>query len=477
MSKPLELHPDRLFPIEPSCRDIARGLYKEIADLPIISPHGHTDPSWFADNKPFRDAHSLFIAPDHYLLRMLYSQGLRLSDLGIAQSPQEPQEPQEKVASPRSAWQLFARHYHLFRATPTGLWLDHVFQEIFGISQRLDESTADDYYDRITDQLHHDEFRPRRIVDRFNIEFLATTEAPTDTLDFHRRIKQSDWSGRVVTSYRPDCVIDAQHHKFRASLARFAELTGEDVYCWDGYLNAHRKRRADFIQMGATATDHGHPSAQTADLDEQACRALFQRIVSQQFSTQDAELFRAQMLTEMAKMSLDDGLVLQIHPGSWRNHNAWLFQHYGSDLGADIPQRIDYTAALKPLLDRFGNRADLTVILFTLDESNYARELAPLAGIYPCLKLGPPWWFHDSPQGIRRFREQTTETAGFYNTVGFNDDTRALLSIPARHDMARRVDCGYLARLVCEHTLTESEAHDIAMQLTYQLPKSTYRVD
>lgn len=472
MSDTLELHPDRLFPVEPSCREVARNLYKEIESLPIISPHGHTDPSWFAENEPFENAHSLLIAPDHYLLRMLYSQGLSLKDLGIATS-----HAGEKAANPRIAWKHFAKHYRLFRGTPTGLWLDHVFHDVFAMSKQLQENNADDYYDSITSQLQTAQFRPRSIVDRFNIEFLATTESPVDTLEHHHKIKQSSWNGTVVTSYRPDSVVDPNHPKFIDSLARFSELTGEDVYSWTGYLNAHRKRRKDFIDVGATASDHGHPSAQTADLSQQACEELFERIISGNYSTDDAELFRAQMLTEMAKMSLDDGLVLQIHPGSWRNHNAWLFQHYGHDRGADIPQRIDYTSALKPLLDRFGNCSDLTIILFTLDESNYARELSPLAGIYPCLRLGPPWWFHDSPEGIKRFREQTTETAGFYNTVGFNDDTRALLSIPARHDMARRADCSYLARLVCEHRLTESDAHEIAIDLTYRLPKQTYRVD
>jgi len=297
-----------------------------------------------------------------------------------------------------------------------------------------------------------------------------------DALEHHRRIRESGWPGRVITTYRPDAVIDPEHEQFRTALVRFGQLTGKDVHHWKGYLQAHRIRRADFIRAGATATDHGHPTARTADLNESECERLFARVLSGTFTYEEAELFRAQMLLEMARMSLDDGLVMQIHPGSFRNHNQWLFDEYGRDKGADIPLPTDYVRALRPLLDRFGNDPRLSVILFTLDETAYSRELAPLAGHYPVLKLGPAWWFHDSPEGMRRFREQTTETAGFYNTVGFNDDTRAFLSIPARHDVARRVDCAYLAQLVAEHRLDESDAATIAADLAYHLPKRAYKL-
>ena len=470
MGQPLDLHPDRLFPADANSRSVARRLYDDVKNLPIISPHGHTDPSWFAQNNNFSDPHAVLIAPDHYLIRMLYSQGVSLSDLGIASKLSG------NSATPREGWRLFAKNHYLFRGTPTGLWLSHIFSEIFGLSEYLDASTADVYFDSISEQLTKDEFRPRQIFDRFNIEFLSTTESPIDTLQHHQRLKDSDWNGTVVTSYRPDVVVDPQQQNFRESLALLGELTGEDVYTWPGYLSAHRARRADFIALGATASDHGHPTPRTANLGSGECKALFQRILGDQVCAEDAELFRAQMLTEMARMSLDDGLVMQIHPGSFRNHNNWLAANYGPDKGADVPTRVSYTTALKPLLDCFGNNPALTLILFTLDESNYTRELAPLAGHYPCLRLGPAWWFHDSPEGIMRFREQTTETAGFYNTAGFNDDTRALFSIPARHDMSRRVDCSYLARLVCEHRLCEADAHTIAADLTYHLPKQTYRI-
>jgi glucuronate isomerase len=464
--KPLVLHPDRLFPTDPNVRAIARTLYAEIADLPIVSPHGHTDPSWFAGNAPFGNATELLLVPDHYIFRMLYSQGVPMEALGV----------RNRSVDPRAAWRLFAERYHLFRGTPSRMWLDWVFSEAFGIDVLLGADTSDLYFDTITAALATDAFRPRALFDRYRIETIATTESPLDTLEHHRTIRESDWGGNVITAYRPDPVVDPEFEGFRDNLARFSELSGEDCFSWSGYLAAHRKRRAFFAEMGATSTDHGHPTALTANLTTTKAADLFARVSKGEISAADAELFRGQMLTEMAAMSLDDGLVMQIHPGSFRNHNAQVFARFGRDKGADIPTRTDYVHALKPLLDRFGNEASLSIILFTLDESSYARELAPLAGHYPCLKVGPSWWFHDSPEGMRRFRRMTTETAGFYNTVGFNDDTRAFLSIPARHDVARRIDCGFLAELVAEHRLEDWEAADLARELTYGLVKQAYRL-
>jgi len=471
MPKPLKLDPDRLFPADPATRAIARELYVGVAGLPIVSPHGHTDPAWFASNQPWSNPTELLLAPDHYLFRMLYSQGVPLERLGVA-SRAGPSR-----TDPREAWRLFASHYYLFRGTPSRMWLDHVFAEVFEIDVLLDASTADLYYDRINSALATPEYRPRALFERFNIELLATTEGADDPLKDHAAIRGSGWGGRVITTYRPDSVVDPEHEDFQSALAKFGALSGENVTNWDGYLAAHRKRRADFRAAGGTATDHGHPTPATADLPDSENRALFDRIVSNRWSAEDAELFRAQMLTEFAAMSVEDGMVMQIHPGSLRNHNRWLYESFGRDKGADIPQRTDYVRALKPLLDRFGNEPKLSIILFTLDESTYARELAPLAGHYPCLKLGPAWWFHDSPEGMRRFREMTTETAGFYNTVGFNDDTRAFLSIPARHDVARRVDCSFLARLVAEGRIADWEASELAHQLAYDLVRRAYKLD
>jgi glucuronate isomerase len=471
MARPLELHEDRLFPADPAVRAIARELYASVAKLPIISPHGHTDPAWFATNDPFGDATELLLAPDHYLYRMLYSQGVGLEALGV------PSRRGPSAADPRQAWRIFASNQHLFRGTPSALWLGWVFKEVFGFKVALEEETADLYFDTINERLQTADFRPRALFDRFNIELLATTEGPHESLRHHHMIRESGWKGRVVTAYRPDAVIDAEHEQFGEAMERFAQLTGQDVYDWAGYLDAHRIRRAAFIDAGATSSDHGHPTAATADLSPAEAEALFHAIVSGGVTPERAELFRAQMLTEMARMSLEDGLVMQIHPGSFRNHNRLVFDGYGRDKGADIPQPTEYVRALKPLLDAHGNDPRLSIIVFTLDETVYSRELAPLAGHYPCLKLGPAWWFHDSPEGMRRFREQTTETAGFYNTVGFNDDTRAFLSIPARHDLARRADCAFLARLVSEHRISLEDARETAVDLAYRLPKKAYKLD
>ena len=438
--------------------------------LPIISPHGHTDPAWFAHNAPFANPTELLLAPDHYLYRMLYSQGIALESLGVASRAGV------STADPREAWRTLANHWHLFRGTPSAGWLNQTFAHVFGIDVVLGPDTADRYYDTIAAALATPAFRPRALFERFNIEVLATTESPVDTLEHHHAIRASGWRGRVISAYRPDPVIDAEHELFRTALSRFGEMSGEDVLSWKGYLSAHRKRRAAFIEIGTTSSDHGHVTAATADLSPNEAEQLFQRIVGNTFDARDAELFRAQMLTEMARMSLDDGLVLQIHPGSFRNHNRALFASHGRDKGADIPLATEYVRALKPLLDRFGNESKLSIIVFTLDEASYSRELAPLAGHYPALKLGPAWWFHDSPNGLMRFREQTSETGGFYNTVGFNDDTRAFLSIPARHDTARRIDCAYLARLVAEHRLDETDAAGVAIDLAYHLPKKAYKL-
>ena len=460
----------RLFPAEATARAVAMKLYETVRNLPIISPHGHTDPRWFAENKPFPNPAALFIQPDHYIFRMLYSQGIPLESLGI------PQEDGKQSADPREVWRIFARHYYLYRGTPTRLWMDFALENVFGLTERLSAANADEFYEAIEKKLQTPEFLPRALFERFNIEVLATTDAAVDSLEFHQAIKVSGWKGRVVPTFRPDAVVDAEFLGFQDNLKKLGDVSGEDVSNWKGYLAALRSRRVFFKKNGATATDHGHLTALTADLPLQEAERLYERIFSGRLQPGDVELFQAQMLTEMAGMSVEDGLTMQLHPGSIRNYNTAVYEKFGRDKGADIPSPTEYVRALRPLLSKYGNEPNFTLILFTLDETTYSRELAPIAGHFPAVKLGPSWWFHDSPEGMMRFRECATETAGFYNTVGFNDDTRAFLSIPARHDVARRVDCAFLARLVAEHRLDEAEAFEVVKDLTVNLVRKAYKL-
>ncbi|HTV83694.1 MAG TPA: glucuronate isomerase [Acidobacteriaceae bacterium] len=466
------IHDDRLFPANPTMRGIARRLHAEVSGLPLISPHGHTQAGWFARNEPFPDPAKLFVQPDHYIYRMLYSQGVSLEELEIGV---------EELKDPRRVWRIFAEHYYLFRGTPTRMWLDYAFHELFGLEERLSAATADLYFDVISERLRTADFLPRALYERFRLEVLATTDSPPDSLADHQAIRDSGWkvcgaAPRILPTFRPDSAVDPDFAGFEESIAKLGELTRENTSTWQGYLKALAVTRERFKTMGCTATDHGHPTAHTAHLSPDEAARLFEKIVAKRADPAQKELFRAQMLTEMARMSVADGLVMQLHPGAYRNHNRQLYERYGRDIGADMPMATEYVRALQPLLDLFGNEKNFTLILFTLDETSYSRELAPLAGHYPCLRLGPPWWFHDSPEGMLRFREQVTETAGFYNTVGFNDDTRAFLSIPARHDVARRMDCVWLAHLVAEHRLEEDEAVEVARDLAYNLVRRAYRL-
>ncbi|WP_102108485.1 glucuronate isomerase [Oceaniglobus roseus] len=465
------LDPDRLFPLDPRSRGLARALYGTVKDLPILSPHGHTEPRWYAENAAFPDPAQLFVTPDHYVFRMLFSQGIPLERLGVPRADGGAVE-----TDGRAIWRLFAENYHLLRATPSAMWIDHALENVFSVEQRLNADTADAIYDRLSACLAQEAYRPRALFERFNIEAISTTDSAIDPLPWHRMIRESGWSGRVIPAYRPDAVVDPEFPGFADNVAKLGEMTGEDTATWEGYLAAHRNRRAHFISFGATSSDHGHATARTENLPQDQAALLFAKALAGTCTPGEADAFRGQMLTEMARMSIDDGLVLQIHPGSFRNHSAQIFAQFGRDKGFDIPTQTDYVRALKPLLDAHGTDPRLSVILFTLDETAFSRELAPLAGVYPALKLGPAWWFFDSPEGMRRYRETVTETAGFYNTVGFNDDTRAFCSIPARHDVARRVDCAYLATLTATGRLDEGEAYEVAQDLAYRLAKQAYRL-
>ena len=429
------LNPDRFFDSDPAVRRAARALYEETKALPIVSPHGHVDARILAEDAPFPEPASLIVQPDHYILRLLYANGVPLGDL--------------LKGEPRRVWQLFSEHDYLFRGTPTGAWLDYQFDEVFGART----------YDEIAEKLASPEFRPRALFERFNIEVLATTDAATDSLEHHRAIRASGWKGRVIPTFRPDAVFKTPDH---------------DDY--PSFIRALAERRKYFKQLGATATDHGVLEPYTALLPEDEAERLFQRARHGQATPDDERRFTAHLLMEMARMSLSDGLVMQIHPGAFRDHNAAVFDRFGPHMGGDIPVATEFTRNLRPLLSAYGNNPAFTLVLFTLDESTYSRELAPLAGHYPAVRLGPPWWFHDSMEGMRRFREQTTETASIYKTAGFNDDTRAFCSIPARHDLARRMDANYLGGLVARHVIDESDARLMARALAYDLVKKTYRL-
>ena len=469
------LHPDILLPAEPTIRAIARELYGQAKDQPIISPHGHVDPALLADDEPFGDPARLLIVPDHYLTRMLLSQGVPPARLGVPTVNGEPVE-----TDGRTIWRTFAEHWHLFRGTPSRLWLEQTLATVFGLDLALSPATADDVYDALVERLADPRFRPRALFERFGIEVLATTESPLDDLRPHAKLAADGWGGpggRVITTFRPDDVVDIEWPGWATRVARLGAIAGEDTSTLAGYLSALRRRREAFIAAGATSSDHGHPTARTLNLEPADAERLFQRARAGQASAEDAEAFRAHMLVEFARMSIEDGLVMQLHPGSVRNHNGRLHATHGRDVGGDIPQATEYTHALAPLLDAYGNDPRLRLVVYTLDETAFSRELAPLAGGYTAVYLGAPWWFLDAPEVLRRFREAVTETAGFANTAGFVDDTRAFCSIPVRHDVARRVDAGFLARLVAEHRLPLDEAAETIVDLAYRLPKRVFRLE
>ncbi|GGA61434.1 glucuronate isomerase [Pelagibacterium lentulum] len=470
MSDASFLHPYRLLPTESAARDIAWELYESISELPIVSPHGHTDPAWFAKNEPFSDPSSLFLAPDHYVLRLLNSQGISYDRLGV------PRKDGGRVADGRSAWRLLCENWHLFAGTPSRLWVEHSLNLYFGLDEPLSADNADAVYDTIDSKLKEPELLPRAVLDSANVEAIATTEFALDPLEHHKALKNDGLIGRVITTYRPDDVTDPEAVDFVDNIARFGEVTGEDTTSWSGLIKAHGVRRAYFRDYGATATDHGVPGAATADLAEHEKQALLDRVLKGKFAPEDAEQFRAQMMTEMAALSADDGMVMQIHAGSRRNLDPHLMAKRGANLGADIPGRTDYVGGLKALLGRYGNAENFRLILFTLDETCYARELAPIAGYWSSVLIGPPWWFHDSPNGIRRYLDAMHETAGFYNLAGFNDDTRALLSIPARHDVWRREVARFLANMVAEMRLAKADALVLAKFLAYDSAKRAYRL-
>ena len=470
---PLVLHPDRYFDPDPAIRRVARTLYEEASSLPLICPHGHVDPAILATNAPFPEPTALLLIPDHYIFRMLYSQGIPLDALGVPTIDGSPVE-----TDARKIWRLFASHYYLFRGTPTGIWLDNELHDVFGVRVKLGADTADRVYDEIAEKLESPEFRPRALFERFNIEVLATTDSASDPLAQHRAIRGSGWAygaHRVVPTFRPDALFRIAQPTWPQELAALEAVHGAAIASYDAFVNALAARRAYFKSFGGTATDHAVLEPWTEVQPPDVLEGLFQRGRAGAATAADQRAFEAHLLVEMARLATEDGLVMQLHPGAYRDHNAPVAARFGPDKGADIPLATEYTRNLKGLLDAHGSDPRLTLVLFTLDETAYARELAPLAGHYPALRLGPAWWFHDSLEGMRRYREQVTETAGVYNTAGFNDDTRAFCSIPARHDLARRVDANWLAGLVARHQLDLADARDLARALAYDLARTTYK--
>ena len=471
-STPLTLHEDRYFDADPSVRRAARSIYDETRALPLVCPHGHVDPRLLADDSPFPEPTSLFLLPDHYILRMLHSRGVPLESLGVPRRDGAAVERDSRVI-----WQRFAEHYYLFTATPTQAWLDYQLHELFGVRETLSAASAERIYDQIVERLRTPEFRPRALYETFGIEVLATTDRATDSLAYHTVIRGTWHQGRVIPTFRPDALFAIAAPEWQEELKALEKLVGTCIESADELVQALAKRRLAFKALGATATDHGVEVPLTARLAPAGADALFARARRGQATAEDQRAFEAHMLMEMARLSLDDGLVMQLHAGSLRNHDAGLFERFGADRGADIPVATEYTRNLRPLLQAYGNDSRFTFIVFTLDESAYARELAPLAGHYPAMRLGPAWWFHDSIEGMTRFRRQTTETAGFYNTVGFNDDTRAFCSIPARHDLARRVDANFLGGLVARHVIGLDDARRVGRALAYELAREAYRLD
>jgi len=463
MTTPM-LNPDRYFSAEPTTRQVARELYEMVASLPLSCPHGHVDPRLFADPAAtFGTPADLFIIPDHYVTRLLYSQGIPLGSL--------------LEGDHRRIWRLFCENFHLFRGTPSGIWLTDELVTVFGLDEKPGASNADRLFDLLTEKLSSPEFSPRKLFERFNIEVLCTTDAATDTLEHHQAIRDSGWNARILPTFRPDGVINLDAPKWKANIDRLSEISDVDVKDYPSFIEALEQRRPVFKSMGATATDHAALTPATAELTPDEAEAIFQRGLKGQSEAGDAARFTAHMLMEMARMSLEDGLVMQLHPGSLRNHNETVFRKFGVDKGADIPVRTEYTRDLLPLLNKYGNDPRVTLILFTLDDTTYSRELAPLAGHYPALKLGPPWWFFDSLNGMRRYFDRVMETAGIYNTAGFNDDTRAFCSIPARHDVWRRASADWLAGLVVRHIIDMEDAHEMIQELAVGLAKRAYKLE
>ncbi|MDN5913680.1 MAG: glucuronate isomerase [Pseudonocardia sp.] len=466
----LQPHPDRLLPADPATRAVARRLYALVRDLPILSPHGHVDAGVLERDEPFADPATLLVTPDHYVTRLLHASGVPLTELGVGAEPLD--EP-----GARHAWRTFCRHWPVFRGTPVRHWIESELAEIFGVTERPADGTADAIFDQVSAALAKDEFRPRALFRQFGIAVLATTDDPADDLAAHAALRaDTSWDRRVVPTFRPDRYLEPAADGWAAGVAALGRTADVDTGTYAGYLAALARRRRHFVEHGATSADHSHADVRTDPLDPCTAADIYARALRGEASAGESLAFRRHMLLEMARMSTEDGLVMTLHPGIRRNHHGPTFRAFGPDRGHDIPTGIELTDALRPLLERFGTHPGFTLVVFTTDESVFSRQLAPLAGFYPSVYVGAPWWFLDAPDAIRRWREAVTETTGFTRTSGFVDDTRAFCSIPARHDMSRRLDAGHLARLVLEHRLEEDEAAETALALVTENPRRAFKL-
>jgi glucuronate isomerase len=466
----LSLHPDRLLPPEPTVRAIARRIYDAVRDLPVISPHGHVDPRLLLDDEPFPDPSTLLVTPDHYVTRLLHADGVDLAALGVAQGPLSDGEA-------RFVWRRLCDRWHLFRGTPVRYWLETELAQIFDVTERLSPATADAVYDHVADRLRQEAYRPRALFERFRISVLVTTDDPCDDLGVHAALAADRrWTGRVIPAFRPDPYLEPAQPDWPYAVARLGKAADVDTGDYYGYVTALEERRRYFRAHGARSADHSHPEVRTDPLEPGEASRIYRAALAGEATAAEAVAFRRHMLCEMARMSCEDGLVMTLHPGVRRNHHSATFERFGPDTGHDIPIRVEYTDALRPLLERYGMHPGFHLVVFTLDESVWSRELAPLAGFYPSVYVGVPWWFLDAPDAQRRFRAALSETTGFFRTSGFVDDTRAFCSIAARHDLSRRVDAGVLAQLVAEHRLPEDEAVQTAVELVTTQPSRVFKL-
>lgn len=467
----ISLHPDRLFPSAPGQREVSRAIFAEIEHLPIVSPHGHLDARLFVENEPFTDPAHLFVTSDHYVVRLLHGQGVQLAELGTA--PLDGGNP----APGRQVWRHLCRHWEALAGTPSRLWLEHELYELCELRAMPALETADQSYDALCEKLQDDRLRPRALYERFGLEVLTTTDSPLDDLAPHAALQgDPTWKGRLLPTLRPDDVVDPAHPRFLANTDRLAEVSGVDTGTYAGYIEALERRREFFREQGATATDHGVPVQGSEPLGAAEASLLYSRLRAAKASAADVEAFRAHMLAELARMAADDGMVMQLHVGVVRDYDPASAAGYGPDIGQDFPSMMEFTRTLRPLLSRFGNADGFRLVLYTMDETTFSREIGPLVSYFPSLFAGAPWWFLDAPDAIGRAFTALGETAGIAKLAGFVDDTRSLFAIGARHDVARRACAGYLARLVSEHRLSLGEATKLAIGYAYLRPKEVFKV-